>query len=241
MFELIAELGEVAEDEMYEVFNMGCGFVCVVAAADAEARRAAAARALPGREADRHASPSRGGGRRARPSGGLAGANDAGRRCGVVDVARRKCSRSEGAEPKPARAATCSTGRSVCSSRRRASSTRWACSQRSGVVPVSATKRRAKVRGLTAARAASVATSSGSARWSSAQARTGSSEPAPSRGRQRPLDELRLAAVAVRRRRPSPARPWRRPARRGRSGPGAGRGRSPPRGRPRSSTSPSST
>ena len=34
VFELIAELGDVAEDEMYEVFNMGCGFACVVAAAD---------------------------------------------------------------------------------------------------------------------------------------------------------------------------------------------------------------
>ena len=32
VFELIAELGEVADEEMYEVFNMGCGFVCVVAA-----------------------------------------------------------------------------------------------------------------------------------------------------------------------------------------------------------------
>ncbi|HEY8002117.1 MAG TPA: phosphoribosylformylglycinamidine cyclo-ligase [Solirubrobacterales bacterium] len=36
VFELIAELGEVPEDQMYEVFNMGCGFVCVLAAADAE-------------------------------------------------------------------------------------------------------------------------------------------------------------------------------------------------------------
>ncbi len=33
VFELIAELGEVADEEMYEVFNMGCGFVCVVGAA----------------------------------------------------------------------------------------------------------------------------------------------------------------------------------------------------------------
>ena len=37
IFELIAELGDVAEDEMYEVFNMGCGFCVVVAAADEEA------------------------------------------------------------------------------------------------------------------------------------------------------------------------------------------------------------
>ncbi len=34
VFELIAELGGVGADEMYEVFNMGCGFCCVVAAAD---------------------------------------------------------------------------------------------------------------------------------------------------------------------------------------------------------------
>jgi phosphoribosylformylglycinamidine cyclo-ligase len=34
VFELIAELGDVSDDEMYEVFNMGCGFVCVVAAGD---------------------------------------------------------------------------------------------------------------------------------------------------------------------------------------------------------------
>ncbi|MDX6584112.1 MAG: phosphoribosylformylglycinamidine cyclo-ligase [Solirubrobacterales bacterium] len=34
VFDLIAELGEVSADEMYEVFNMGCGFVCVVAAGD---------------------------------------------------------------------------------------------------------------------------------------------------------------------------------------------------------------
>ena len=35
---LIAERGEVSEAEMHEVFNMGCGFCCVVAAGD-EARR----------------------------------------------------------------------------------------------------------------------------------------------------------------------------------------------------------
>jgi len=34
IFDLIAEQGEVSEKEMYEVFNMGCGFVCVVARAD---------------------------------------------------------------------------------------------------------------------------------------------------------------------------------------------------------------
>jgi phosphoribosylformylglycinamidine cyclo-ligase len=34
VFELIEELGEVSVEEMHEVFNMGCGFCCVVAAAD---------------------------------------------------------------------------------------------------------------------------------------------------------------------------------------------------------------
>jgi phosphoribosylformylglycinamidine cyclo-ligase len=37
IFDLIAELGEVPDEEMYEVFNMGCGFVCVVAAGDESA------------------------------------------------------------------------------------------------------------------------------------------------------------------------------------------------------------
>jgi phosphoribosylformylglycinamidine cyclo-ligase len=36
VFELIRELGEISDEEMYEVFNMGCGFACVVAAADEE-------------------------------------------------------------------------------------------------------------------------------------------------------------------------------------------------------------
>jgi phosphoribosylformylglycinamidine cyclo-ligase len=34
VFDLIAERGAVTEEEMYEVFNMGCGFICVVAARD---------------------------------------------------------------------------------------------------------------------------------------------------------------------------------------------------------------
>jgi phosphoribosylformylglycinamidine cyclo-ligase len=34
VFSLIQELGEVSDDEMHEVFNMGCGFCVVVAAAD---------------------------------------------------------------------------------------------------------------------------------------------------------------------------------------------------------------
>jgi phosphoribosylformylglycinamidine cyclo-ligase len=36
VFDLIAKEGGVADDEMYEVFNMGCGFACVVAAGDEE-------------------------------------------------------------------------------------------------------------------------------------------------------------------------------------------------------------
>jgi phosphoribosylformylglycinamidine cyclo-ligase len=34
LFELIRERGRVPDAEMHEVFNMGCGFCCVVAAAD---------------------------------------------------------------------------------------------------------------------------------------------------------------------------------------------------------------
>jgi phosphoribosylformylglycinamidine cyclo-ligase len=36
VFDLIAKLGEVSDEEMHEVFNMGCGFVCVVAGRDEE-------------------------------------------------------------------------------------------------------------------------------------------------------------------------------------------------------------
>ena len=37
VFDLIAELGDVGDAEMHEVFNMGCGMIAVVAEADAEA------------------------------------------------------------------------------------------------------------------------------------------------------------------------------------------------------------
>jgi phosphoribosylformylglycinamidine cyclo-ligase len=37
IFELIADRGAVSGEEMHEVFNMGCGFCCVVAAGDEEA------------------------------------------------------------------------------------------------------------------------------------------------------------------------------------------------------------
>ena len=40
IFALIAEQGSVSDEEMHEVFNMGCGFCCVVAAADADAATA---------------------------------------------------------------------------------------------------------------------------------------------------------------------------------------------------------
>jgi phosphoribosylformylglycinamidine cyclo-ligase len=37
LFELIAELGGVGDEEMHDVFNMGCGFCCVVSAGDEQA------------------------------------------------------------------------------------------------------------------------------------------------------------------------------------------------------------
>jgi phosphoribosylformylglycinamidine cyclo-ligase len=37
VFELIAERGAVEDAELYEVFNMGCGFCVVVPAGDADA------------------------------------------------------------------------------------------------------------------------------------------------------------------------------------------------------------
>jgi phosphoribosylformylglycinamidine cyclo-ligase len=51
VFELIAELGGVSEAEMYEVFNMGCGFVCVVGADQADAAVELLARHHPGTRA----------------------------------------------------------------------------------------------------------------------------------------------------------------------------------------------
>ncbi|MEX2107548.1 MAG: phosphoribosylformylglycinamidine cyclo-ligase [Solirubrobacterales bacterium] len=37
IFELIGERGSVSDEEMHDVFNMGCGFCCVVAASDEDA------------------------------------------------------------------------------------------------------------------------------------------------------------------------------------------------------------
>ena len=48
VFELIAELGRVPGHEMWEVFNMGCGFCAVVAADDADAAVALLAEHHPG-------------------------------------------------------------------------------------------------------------------------------------------------------------------------------------------------
>ena len=48
VFDLIRTLGEVAEDEMYEVFNMGCGFCAVVPASTADAAPALLAAHHPG-------------------------------------------------------------------------------------------------------------------------------------------------------------------------------------------------
>lgn len=48
VFALIQELGRVTDMEMHEVFNMGLGFVCVVAASDADAAVELLARHHPG-------------------------------------------------------------------------------------------------------------------------------------------------------------------------------------------------
>ena len=48
VFALIARCGDVADDEMWEVFNMGCGFVAVVAEQDADEAAALLAARHPG-------------------------------------------------------------------------------------------------------------------------------------------------------------------------------------------------
>src|SRR6185295_7582492 len=48
VFALIARCGNVADTEMWEVFNMGCGFVAVVAEADAEPAAALLSARHPG-------------------------------------------------------------------------------------------------------------------------------------------------------------------------------------------------
>jgi phosphoribosylformylglycinamidine cyclo-ligase len=56
VFDLIAELGRVATAEMWEVFNMGCGFVAMVAAPDAEAAAELLAAHHPGARVIGHVS-----------------------------------------------------------------------------------------------------------------------------------------------------------------------------------------
>jgi phosphoribosylformylglycinamidine cyclo-ligase len=48
VFELIATRGHVSEEELHEVFNLGCGFCCVVAPAEAEEAAALLSERHPG-------------------------------------------------------------------------------------------------------------------------------------------------------------------------------------------------
>ena len=48
IFDLVARLGSVPVAEMWEVFNMGCGFVAIVPEADADATAAILAARHPG-------------------------------------------------------------------------------------------------------------------------------------------------------------------------------------------------
>jgi phosphoribosylformylglycinamidine cyclo-ligase len=48
IFDLIRDQGSIGDDEMHRVFNMGCGFCCVVAAADEDAAVELLARHHPG-------------------------------------------------------------------------------------------------------------------------------------------------------------------------------------------------
>ena len=96
VFDLIRDAGGVPEAELWDVFNMGCGFVAVVPEAAADEAVALLAAHHPGSGADRHRHrrgrrrpPARAGvvvagprrderqhrwaGRRVRPAGGLAG------------------------------------------------------------------------------------------------------------------------------------------------------------------------
>ena len=49
VFDLIAELGQVPPAEMWEVFNMGCGFCAIVPADHATRRSRCSAATTPGR------------------------------------------------------------------------------------------------------------------------------------------------------------------------------------------------
>ncbi len=54
IFDLIARLGAVPAAEMWEVFNMGCGFVAVVPEAHADEAAAILGAPAPRQRADRH-------------------------------------------------------------------------------------------------------------------------------------------------------------------------------------------
>ena len=60
IFELIAERGPVEPAELYEVFNMGCGFCCVVPGAQADAAVALLEARHPGTAVIGHATASPG-------------------------------------------------------------------------------------------------------------------------------------------------------------------------------------
>lgn len=70
VFRLVQELGEVSEEEMWEVFNMGCGLCCVVAAGDEEEALAILRRAYPGARRIGRATADDGVVRRAAPPAG---------------------------------------------------------------------------------------------------------------------------------------------------------------------------
>jgi len=76
VFRLIAERGPVEPAELHEVFNMGCGFCCVVPAADAAAAVELLARHHPGAAVVGAVTPNAG--VVELPSQGLAGRRDAG-------------------------------------------------------------------------------------------------------------------------------------------------------------------
>ena len=208
---------------MYEVFNMGCGFVCVVAADDEEAALELLRGHYPaakriGTVTDRAGVVERS----ARSSYPLNARRYA---VGVVAVARRKCSRSEGAEPKPDFAAHV-LDRKV-----------GVLEQAAGLEDALAVQPLERCRAGLGDEAAGEgaradarrgrrgsATSSGSVRCSSAQRRTGSRDPSPGAagsGRSMnwawPPSRCGEATIA--------GRPASRSARRGRCGRGAGRDR----------------
>ena len=76
VFRLIAERGPVEPAELYEVFNMGCGFCCVVPAAEADAAVELLERHHPGAAVVGEVTPNAG--VVELPAQGLVGRRDAG-------------------------------------------------------------------------------------------------------------------------------------------------------------------